>query len=285
MTVQTTIGHQIHVAAQHHHDDAVGLVFLNDVVTDFLCVVDAGHAGVDFGGGGDAVAETDGVVIRAILVVAAHETLVGDDQHIVGVHLAAFGLVGCHHLRVLGQTTDAVLDLGGGPKHVAVVVLGSFQMDAHCGFLGVGHTAVGRDVTYGREGRKRKGVAVFVLGGHHAMVLNRIHGFRGVELLVFHEGTGCEVVGRPRRLIGEEVEVRLNKLEVGQFHFDRFGLLTWRKQQTDALPGQGRLTGEGRLHAAAHLDLLVTFKFGDGGSVETVVHLDGLGVRQDASDQ
>ncbi len=46
-TIETAIGHQIHIASQQHHDDTLALVFGFDIITDFLLIVTALGAGDD----------------------------------------------------------------------------------------------------------------------------------------------------------------------------------------------------------------------------------------------
>ena len=187
MAVEAAVRHYGDIAAQHHHSDAVVLVFLDDIVTNLILVVDAVHSGVDIIGDGDSVSHSDGVVIVAILAVSLNKLRTCDDKDVVCCHLTAFRLVVFHHLGVLSETTDAVFHLLSTPQHVAMVSLGSSSVYSHIRCLGIHHLAFRRDVLDRGERGEGEAVSVFVLSGQNAMILSRIHAFRSINLFVYYQ--------------------------------------------------------------------------------------------------
>ena len=165
IAVQTTIGDEVHITTQHHHHDAVVLVFLYDIVADLVLVVHTRHGTVNVAHRGDAVAQPNGVVISAVFVKSIHILSGGDDQKVVCRHLAATGLVTLHHLRVLCHPANTVLDRRCAPQHGLMICFCSGETHADGGFGGIHHLTCGRNILHWGERGERKAISVLVLGG------------------------------------------------------------------------------------------------------------------------
>ena len=237
---QAAVGHQVDVAAHHHHRDAVVFVFLDDVVADFLGVVATVHGSVDVLQGRHADAQATTRVKCHIISKTTHILRRRDEQDFVGGQLAVATGITFHHLGVLCEATDAVLRLGPEPELAAVVGARGLVVDGYRHRLGVADLAQGGVVFHGREAAEGKRHTVEHLRADRVEGLVRVGCVGAVKRLVFLESHRTVVGDGTRLLGGHKVVVSFQLREVAQSHADGGGFGVLRQHQADALPRQQR---------------------------------------------
>ena len=235
---QAAVGHQVDIAAHHHHRDAIVFVFLDDVVADFLGVVATVHGSVDVLQGRHADAQATTRVKCHIISKIACILRRRDEQDFVSGQLAVATGVTFHHLGVLCEAKDAVLRLGPEPELAAVVGARGLIFNGNRHRLGIADLAQGGFVFHGREATEGKRNAVEHLRADGVEFLVRISLVGTIKRLVFLEGDGAVVGDGTRLLGGHKVVVSFQLREVAQSHADGGGFGVLRQHQADALPRQ-----------------------------------------------
>ena len=285
VTIETTIGDVGHVAAKVHHHDAVVLVFLDDVVTQFLGVVLSAHRAEDGLEVDDSGAEATSLIETYIFVKRGDILLLGDHEDVVAAHGATSVVVGLQHLGVLGETLGTFGVAAVEPQLAALVGLGSGRRYANGGLGGITHFAGAGYILHRCESREGETDAVQVLCAELTIGLGRVDALRDIEGLVLLKLTAHGVGVCACRLVREEVVVACHRLEIGEFHFDADGFCALGQHKADALPRQRRLTRKGALHAVSELDLFVALDLAHVRLTEIVGLLNGLRRSEQADHQ